>query len=63
MDGVHNPEIASINAASAALVLSDVPWGPAVGAVQLGYVDNKIVVNPTRKQLARYSFFSFGFWF
>jgi len=53
VDGLHNPEVASINAASAALMLSDVPWGPAVGAVQLGYVDHKIVVNPTRKQLTR----------
>ena len=57
VDGLHNPEVASINAASAALMLSDVPWGPAVGAVQLGYVDHKIVVNPTRKQLTRYRLF------
>lgn len=53
VDGIHNPEIAAICAASAALTLSDVPWGPALGAVQLGYVDNKIVINPTRKELAR----------
>jgi len=55
VDGVHNPEVASICGASAALALSDVPWGPPIGAVQLGYENGKIVVNPTRKQLARSS--------
>ena len=31
VDGVHNPEVASICGASAALALSDVPWGPPIG--------------------------------
>ncbi|XP_023328029.1 polyribonucleotide nucleotidyltransferase 2, mitochondrial [Eurytemora carolleeae] len=51
VDGIHDPEVLSINGASAALSISDVPWGPAVGAVRLGYCSGQILVNPTRKEL------------
>jgi len=55
VDGVHDPEVLSINAASAALSLSNIPWGPAVGAVRLGHVKGQVVVNPTRAQLSESS--------
>lgn len=51
VDGVYNPDIISINAASAALSLSDIPWNGPVGAVRVGFIDNEIIVNPTRKEL------------
>ncbi|XP_044746481.1 polyribonucleotide nucleotidyltransferase 1, mitochondrial isoform X2 [Coccinella septempunctata] len=51
IDGVNNPDILSINAASAALAISDIPWNGPIGAVRLGFLDNEILVNPTRKQL------------
>jgi len=53
VDGVNDPEVLSINSTSAAISLSDVPWGPAVGAVRLGYLGGQLIVNPTRKQLSQ----------
>nr|CAH7761958.1 unnamed protein product [Callosobruchus chinensis] len=51
VDGVHNPDVISINAASAALSLSDIPWDGPIGAVRVGFIDNEVIVNPTRKEL------------
>lgn len=49
-DGVHSPEPLAICAASAALVISDIPLIKPVGAVRVGYVDGKIVINPKIEQ-------------
>ena len=46
-DGAHDPEVLAINAASAALAASDVPWGGPVGAARVALVNGKIVVNPS----------------
>ncbi|XP_049878134.1 polyribonucleotide nucleotidyltransferase 1, mitochondrial [Pectinophora gossypiella] len=51
VDSSNPPETVAINAASAALALSDVPWNGPVGAVRLGQIDNEVIVNPTRKDL------------
>lgn len=51
LDGDNNPDVISINAASAALSLSDVPWNGPIGAVRVGFIDNEVVINPTRKEL------------
>nr|CAI5850262.1 unnamed protein product [Callosobruchus analis] len=51
VDGVHNPDVISINAASAALSLSDIPWNGPIGAVRVGFIDNEVIINPTRKEL------------
>lgn len=51
VDGVNNPDVVAINAASAALALSDIPWNGPVGAVRVAYIDGEVVVNPTRKEL------------
>ncbi len=45
------PEILGINAASLASLLSDEPFTEAVGAVKVGIVDGKFVINPTEKEL------------
>lgn len=50
-DGVNNPDIAAINAASAALSVSDIPWNGPIGAVRVGFIDNEVIINPTRKEL------------
>ncbi|XP_076259411.1 polyribonucleotide nucleotidyltransferase 1 isoform X1 [Rhynchophorus ferrugineus] len=50
IDGVNNPDIVSINAASAALALSDIPWNGPVGAVRVGFIDDQVLINPTRKE-------------
>jgi polyribonucleotide nucleotidyltransferase len=43
-----NPlDILAINAASAALMISDIPWGGPVGAVRIGRIDGQLIVNPT----------------
>lgn len=51
VDSVHSPDVLSINAASAAIAVSDIPWNGPVGAVRIGLIDNEIVVNPTRKEM------------
>jgi polyribonucleotide nucleotidyltransferase len=47
VDGENPIDILAINAASAALMISDVPWGGPVGAVRIGRVNGQFVVNPT----------------
>ena len=43
-----NPlDILAINAASAAIMISDIPWNGPVGAVRVGRVNGEFVVNPT----------------
>lgn len=43
-----NPlDILAINAASAAIMISDIPWGGPVGAVRVGRIDGKFIINPT----------------
>jgi polyribonucleotide nucleotidyltransferase len=49
-DGENDPDVLAINAASAALVVSEIPFLNPIGAVRIGYVDNQIVVNPTNAQ-------------
>ncbi|XP_013088414.2 polyribonucleotide nucleotidyltransferase 1, mitochondrial-like [Biomphalaria glabrata] len=55
VDGVNDPDVISINAASAALAVSDIPWGGPVGAVRLGVIGEEVLINPTRKQLQKSS--------
>ncbi len=44
------PEICAMIGSSAALSISDIPFGGPTGSVNVGYVDNKIVINPTEEQ-------------
>ncbi|XP_051936128.1 polyribonucleotide nucleotidyltransferase 1, mitochondrial isoform X1 [Hippocampus zosterae] len=52
VDGVNDPDVLAINAASAALALSDIPWNGPIGAVRMGLVEGELLVNPTRAQMA-----------
>jgi polyribonucleotide nucleotidyltransferase len=52
VDQVNAPSILSINAASAALAISDIPWNGPIGAVKIGFVDGNFVVNPTEAQIS-----------
>ncbi len=45
-DGENDPDILSINGASAALMVSDIPFAGPVGAVRIGRVNGEFVVNP-----------------
>ena len=46
-DKENDPDVVAINAAAAALALSDIPFSAVVGAVRVGRVDGEFVVNPT----------------
>lgn len=47
----HLPDILAINGASAALVISDIPFSGPVGAVRVGRIQGQWVVNPGEKEL------------
>ena len=51
-DQENDPDILSIIGASAALTLSQIPWDGPIGAVRVGYIDGRIVINPTSSDLA-----------
>jgi len=48
----ENPlDVLAINAASCALMISDIPWGGPVGAVRVGRVNGEFILNPTYSQI------------
>jgi polyribonucleotide nucleotidyltransferase len=49
-DGVNDADVISINSASAALMISDIPWNGPVAALRMGKIDGKFVMNPTKEQ-------------
>jgi polyribonucleotide nucleotidyltransferase len=52
-DQQNDPDIGALIAASTALTVSDLPFLGPVGAVRMGYVDGRLVVNPTYAELAK----------
>jgi polyribonucleotide nucleotidyltransferase len=47
----ENPiDILCVNAASAAVMISDIPWGGPVGAVRVGRINGQFVINPTYEE-------------
>ncbi|HVP18608.1 MAG TPA: polyribonucleotide nucleotidyltransferase [Spirochaetia bacterium] len=50
-DQVNPPDILAMNAASAAITVSDIPFEGPIGAVRMGYVNGALVVNPTFDQI------------
>lgn len=52
-DQNFDPDVLAMNGASAALLISDIPFGGPVGAARVGYVDGQYVLNPSKKQLER----------
>jgi len=46
-DGENDPDILSINGASAALCVSDIPFKGPIGAVRVGRVNGQFVANPS----------------
>ncbi|MFZ4776432.1 MAG: polyribonucleotide nucleotidyltransferase [Terrimicrobiaceae bacterium] len=49
-DGQNDPDILSINGASAALCVSDIPFAGPVGAVRVGRVNGVFIANPTHDE-------------
>ncbi len=52
-DLVNPPDIIAINAASAAVHISDIPFNGPIAAVRVCYVDGAYVVNPTYEQIEK----------
>lgn len=50
-DGVHEPDILMVNAASAAMLISDIPWNGPVGCVRVAQVDGEFITNPTHDEM------------
>lgn len=50
-DGVNEPDVLAMVGASASLMLSDLPFQGPIGAVRVGLIDGKYVINPTRAQM------------
>ncbi|MCR4406267.1 MAG: polyribonucleotide nucleotidyltransferase [Anaerolineae bacterium] len=50
-DQEHQLDILAILGASAALTISDIPFGGPVGAVRVGYVDGQFIFNPTFSEM------------
>jgi len=46
-NGINPLDVFAINAASAAIMISDIPWGGPVAAVRVGRVNGEFVINPT----------------
>ena len=51
-DGENDPDILSIIGASAALMVSDIPWSGPLGAVRVGRINGKFVANPNHNERA-----------
>lgn len=55
VDSENNPDIPALLATSAALAISDIPWGGPVGATRVGFVpkngESTFIVNPTYQDL------------
>ena len=50
-DSNNESDILMVNAASAATLISDIPWNGPVGCVRVGQIDGEFVTNPTHDQM------------
>ncbi len=52
-DPANTPDIMAINGASAALSVSDIPFGGPIGAVRVGLIDGSYVIDPSLTDLEK----------
>src|SRR5882762_6625589 len=50
-DGENDPDMLAVVGASAALMVSDIPWEGPLGAVRVGRVNGQFIANPTHTQM------------
>ncbi len=50
IDGVNEPDMVAVNAASMALAISRIPYDGPVAGVRVGKVEGQYIVNPTHEQ-------------
>ncbi len=51
-DKENDPDVVAINAAAAALALSDIPFSATVGAVRVGRLEGEFIINPSYAERA-----------
>src|SRR5579871_1190168 len=51
-DGENDPDMLALVGASAALMVSDIPWAGPLGACRVGRVNGQFIANPTHVQMA-----------
>src|SRR5581483_1382730 len=51
VDHSNLPDTLAMLAASAALMVSDIPWNGPIGAVRVGRIDGQFLINPTLEQI------------
>jgi polyribonucleotide nucleotidyltransferase len=51
-DGENDPDMLAVLGASAALMVSDIPWAGPLGACRVGRVNGQFIANPTHAQMA-----------
>ncbi|MBA0557452.1 hypothetical protein Golob_014521 [Gossypium lobatum] len=52
-DGKQDPDVLAANATSAALMLSDIPWGGPIGVVRMGRICGQFIVNPRMDEICQ----------
>src|SRR5216110_424412 len=50
-DGENDPDMLALAGASAALMVSDIPWEGPLGAVRVGRINGQFVANPTHAEM------------
>lgn len=53
VDGENAADILAMNGASAALMISDIPFANPIGAVRVGFLEGRFVINPTLEELEK----------
>src|SRR3954471_15001109 len=51
-DGENDPDMLALLGASAAWMVSDIPWAGPLGAVRVGRVNGQFIANPTHAEMA-----------
>jgi len=53
IDAINPQDIVAINASSAALTISDIPFNGPIGAVRVGKIEDKYIINPTYEEIEK----------
>lgn len=53
IDGVNEPDMLAVNAASMALAISRIPYDGPVAAARVGKIDGQYILNPTHEQMEK----------
>jgi len=55
-DKENDPDVPALIGSSVALTISDIPWNGPIGAVRVGYVDEKFILKPTYEEREKSAF-------